>query len=424
MPETASPFPLPPQPRSFADSLARKINEVHVWSVRAGLRGTEVGLLFDGLCQRLVIAGVPLWRAFAGMRTLHPQWGGYSYIWWRDRRLERLPQFARGSRYEQEVQASPHGHLGRQADDQAEELYLRRHLVGSEAQLDFPVLEDLAAAGATDYFAGLVRFGDRGEVSRGSGIGYSFVTDRTEGFREDDLVLLKAVLPVFSLAVMSYACHRISAGLLAAYLGEDAGQRVHAGAVERGSVEQIPAVLWYADIRGFTAIADSIPGADVIELLDEVFEALAAPLRPSGGQVLKFIGDGMLAIFPFDNATRVRTCRCAVDAAAQAMCAVDRLNAERYAASKPTVAVDLALHLGEVHYGNIGAVDRLDFTVIGSAVNEVARIEALCEPPGYQVLVSAELAAAVGDNCHLVPLGFHALRGLREMQEIYGLDLG
>ena len=428
MPESASPSPLPPLPHSFDDPLGRKIIELHVWAVGEGLRGTEAAPLFDGLCQRLVIAGVPLWRAFAGMRTLHPQWGGYAYTWWRDRGLERPAQFARGNRYEQDVQASVFGHLQRQADEQVIErgplLHLRRRLVGSEAQLDFPVLEDLAAASATDYFAGLVGFGDGGDVSRGSGIGYSFATDRREGFGEHDLVLLKAVLPVVSLAIMSYAGHRIAAGLLAAYLGEDAGRRVHAGAVERGSVDGIRAVLWYADIRGFTAIADSMPSAEVIALLDEVFEALAAPLRPCGGQVLKFLGDGMLAIFPFDNATRDRTCRRALDAAAEAVCAVDRLNAARREASKPTIAVDLALHLGEVQYGNIGAVDRLDFTVIGPAVNEVARIEALCEPLGRQVLVSAELAAAVGANCRLVPLGRHALRGVRGMQEIYGLDLG
>ena len=428
MPDTRSPSPLPPLLQSFDDPLGRKIIELHVWSVGEGLRGAEAAPLFDGLCQRLIIAGVPLWRAFAGMRTLHPQWGGYAYTWWRDRGLEQSTQLARGDRYEQTLQASVFGHLVRQADEHGEKrgplLNLRRRLVGSEAQLDFPPLEDLAAAGATDYFAAIVGLGEGKAVPRGNGIGYSFATDRLEGFREDDLMLLKAVLPAVSLAISSYAGRRIAAGLLAAYLGEDAGRRVHAGAVERGSVEGIRAVLWYADIRGFTAIADSMPSPEVIALLDEVFEALAAPLRPCGGQVLKFIGDGMLAIFPFYNATRDRTCRRALDAAAEAMCAVDRLNAARRESSKPTVAVDLALHLGEVQYGNVGAVDRLDFTVIGPAVNEVARIEALCEPLGWQVLVSAEFAAAVGANSRLVPLGCHALRGVREMQEIHGLELG
>jgi adenylate cyclase len=224
--------------------------------------------------------------------------------------------------------------------------------------------------------------------------------------------------------MMTHAGHTIAAGLLEAYLGNDAGRRVHAGAVGRGSFESIRAVLWYADIRAFTAIADTTPGPLVIELLDEVFEALTASLRLSGGQVLKFLGDGMLAIFPFDEAARERVGDRALDAAAEAMRAVDRLNAARHEAGKPLVAVDLALHLGEVLYGNVGAVDRLDFTVIGPAVNEAARIEALCEPLGHRVLVSAELAAAVGDSSRLAPLGHHTLRGVREPREIYGLELG
>jgi adenylate cyclase len=235
--------------------------------------------------------------------------------------------------------------------------------------------------------------------------------------------LIQAVLPAVSLAIMSDAGHTIASGLLAAYLGGDAGSRVHAGAVERGSVESIRAVLWYADIRGSTAIADRWPGTMVIDLLDEVFEALAAPLRRRGGQVLKFLGDGLLATFPFEEAARPETCRGALDAAAEAMAALDRLNAARTEAGKPTAAVDLALHLGEVLYGNVGAVDRLDFTVIGPAVNEVARIEALCEPLGRKVLVSAELAAALGGSRRLEPLGAHRLRGVRDPRDIYALPL-
>src|SRR6516225_2448121 len=147
-----------------------------------------------------------------------------------------------------------------------------------------------------------------------------------------------------------------------------------------------------------TPISDTTPGLAVMEFLDEVFETLTASLRPRGGQVLKFLGDGMLAIFPFDDATREQVCRQALDAAAEAMHAIERLNAARRQAGRRAAAVDLALHLGEVLYGNVGAVDRLDFTVIGPAVNEAARIEALCEPLGRNVLVSSELAAAVGSN--------------------------
>ena len=423
-----TPSRMPALPGSFDDPLGRKIIDLHVWAVGEGLRGAEAAALFDGLCRRLVDAGVPLWRGFAGMPTLHPQWGGYGYTWWRHLNAIQPAQFERGDEYEQEILNSPFGHLIRQAEtsagDRAPWLFMRRRLAGADALLDFPNLEKLAAVGATDYFAELVRFGADGDPSRGTGIGYSFATDRPEGFHDDHLVLIKAILPVVSLAMMALAGHTIAAGLLAAYLGADAGRRVHAGAIERGSVESIRAVLWYADIRGFTTMADTTPGAVVVEVLDEIFETLTASLRSRGGQVLKFLGDGMLAIFPFEDATREQTCRRALDAAAEAMRAVDQLQAARRAVDRPAAAVDLALHLGEVLYGNVGAVDRLDFTVIGPAVNEAARIEALCEPLGRKVLVSAELAAAVGDRCRLEPLGRHTLRGVREAREIYGLELG
>jgi adenylate cyclase len=418
---------MPSLPLSFDGPLGRKIIELHVWAVGEGLRGTEAAPLFDGLCQRLVGAGVPLWRAFAGMRTLHPQLGGYGYTWLRHLNAIQPSQFERGDEYEQVILRGPIGHLVREAEASAGGgdpwRNLRRRLAGPEAQIDLPLLDQLADAGGTDYFAEIVRFGSTDDPSRGTGIGYSFATDRPGGFADDDLTLLKAVLPVISLAMMTHAGHTIASGLLAAYLGADAGRRVHAGAVERGSVESIRAVLWYADMRAFTAMADATPGAAVIELVDEVFETLTASLRPRGGQVLKFLGDGVLAIFPFEDATREQICRQALDAAAQAMHAVDQLNAARRETGKPVVAVDLALHLGEVLYGNVGAVDRLDFTVIGPAVNEAARIETLCEPLGRKVLVSAELSAAVGEDRRLVPLGLHTLRGVREPREIYGLEL-
>ncbi len=286
----------------YDGALGRQIIELHVWAVRQGLLGTGAAELFDGFCQRLVFGGMPLWRASAAMRTLHPQWGGYSYTWRRDLNSIEPSQFERGNEHRQVWLTSPFAYLVGQAQARGENgdpwLHLRRRLAGPEAQLDFPVLEDLAGAGGTDYFAQIVRFGPEGDASRGTGIAYSFATDRGEGFGEDDLVLLRAVLPAVSLAIMTHAGHTIASGLLEAYLGGDAGRRVHAGAVERGSVESIRAVLWFADMRGFTKLADSTSGLDVIELLDEVFETLTAPLRSRGGQVLKFMGDGMLAIFP------------------------------------------------------------------------------------------------------------------------------
>ena len=260
--------------------------------------------------------------------------------------------------------------------------------------------------------------------SQGTGIVYSFATDRKGGFSDDDTTLVQATLPALSLAMKAHAGHVIASGLLGTYLGEDAGRRVHAGSIMRGSVDNLRAVIWYADIRGFTTISDSTPGSVVVELLNDVFEILTASLRPRGGQVLKFIGDGMLAIFPFEDADRAETCRRALDAAIEAMGNIDALNAARAAAGAPFAPVDLALHLGEALYGNVGATDRLDFTVIGPAINEVARIEALCEPLGRAVLVSAEFVAGMtAADSRLESLGRHALRGVKEPKEIFALDL-
>jgi adenylate cyclase len=365
-----------------------------------------------------------LWRGFAAMRTLHPQWGGYGYSWLREQDAVELQQFGRGGG--PGWRESPFAYLLRQANTRTrvEEpwLHLRRHLTGPDAQLDFPVLQELAAEGGSDYFAEIVGFGADQDPSYGTGVAYSFATDWPGGFCDDDLALLQAVLPALSLAMMSYAGHTIASSLLAAYLGSDAGRRVHSGEIERGSVQSLRAVLWYADIRGFTAIADATAGGAVIELLDEVFETLTASLRRRGGQVLKFMGDGMLATFPLEEEGGARVCRAALDAAGEAQQALDRLNSARATAGKPIAAVDLALHIGEVLYGNVGAVDRLDFTVIGPAVNEVARIETLCEPLGRRILVSAELAAAVGDSHRLEPLGRHRLRGVSEPRAIYALE--
>jgi adenylate cyclase len=410
---------------SLDPALGRKIIDVHIWAVRQGLRGATVDELFDGFCQRLVVAGLPLWRGFAGMRTLHPQWGGYGYTWRRDLNAIEYDRFGRGVDTNPDWVESPFRFLINQIRVSEDDVVsMRRRLEGPDAQLDFPMLKSLAAAGATDYVAQFFRFGPQGDPSRGTGVAYSFATDLADGFTDDDLTLLRAVLPAASIAMMAKAGHNIARSLLEAYLGGDAGRRVHMGAIDRGSVEIIRAALWFADVRGFTAIADAAPGPVLIELLDEVFETLTAALRPRDGQVLKFLGDGMLAIFPCSEATQDATCGRALEAATEAMAAIAALNEARRAAGKPIAAVDLALHLGDVLYGNVGAVDRLDFTVIGPAVNEVARIEALCEPLGRNLLLTAEFAASVSDRSRLEPLGRHELRGVREAREIFGLVVG
>ena len=283
---------------------------------------------------------------------------------------------------------------------------------------------DFYAAGATDYVCLAFRFGEAGDPSHGTGVLYSFTTDRRGGFRTAEIDLLRSTLPGLSLAMKAHTGHDIASGLLRTYLGRDAGSRVHSGAVERGTVDGLRSVLWYADLRGFTRISDVSSGAAIVEMLNDAFETLTAALRPRGGHVLKFIGDAMLATISFDERDEKAACRRALDAAVEASANLKIRNLERVAAGLPFADVDIALHVGEVLYGNVGAVDRLDFTVIGPAVNEVVRMEKLCEPLGQPILFSSRFAEAAG-RCdgRLASLGHFQLRGVDEAKEIFGLRL-
>ena len=268
---------------NYDGALGRQIIELHVWAVRQGLLGTGAAELFDGFCQRLVLGGLPLWRASAAMRTLHPEWGGYSYLWRRDLNAIEPSQFERDNQNSQVWLTSPFAYLVGQAEAGGNPwLHMRRRLTGPEALLDFPLLEELASAGAADYFAKSSVSGRRAMTSRGTGIGYSFATDRREGFGEDDLTLLQAVLPALSLAMMTHAGHTIASGLLASLSrrrrratgpcrsgGARFGRERARGAV----VRRYPGL--YSDCR--RVARDSC----VIELLNEIFEIIDRPASPS-----------------------------------------------------------------------------------------------------------------------------------------------
>jgi adenylate cyclase len=413
-----------PAPKANVEPIQGQILETYEWAVQAGLRAVVSSDLFAGFCQRLLAAGLPLWRAYAATATLHPQMNGYGYTWRRDLSGVQPEQYGQHGENVSRWLESPLYDLIRRRREGEDVTRLRRRLEQGPEQRDFPALREYFAAGATDYVARLFPFGRDGDRSRGSGIVYSFIADSEGGFSDEQAALLDATLPALSLAMKADVGHVIASGLLETYLGHDAGRRVHEGAIERGSATRLKAVLWYADIRGFTGITDATPGPIVIDMLNEVFEALTATLRARGGQVLKFIGDAMLATFSLEEGDPAPTCRRALDAALEATQRLDASNATRAAAGLPVAMVDLALHLGEVFYGNVGAVDRLDFTVIGPAVNEVARIEALCEPLGRQVLVSADFVAAAQDfGGRLQSLGRHCLRGVGEPKEIFALTL-
>jgi adenylate cyclase len=374
------------------------------WLAGQGDVPAEAPALLAGLCERLVAAGVPLTRVSAGVPTLHPQLSGRQFIWRRgESNVEAIP-YGRGVERSSDYLDSPVRALHRGAGP------LRRRLDGPERQLDLPLLETLAEAGATDYLAMALRFGS------GRGGYVSWVTDRPGGFDAEALALLESLLPLLALRLELEANQDKTRGLLATYLGGDAARRVLAGEIERGRGERIRAAILLADLRGFTALSDRLPAEEVMVLLNDYFEIVTTQVEKNRGQVLKFIGDGLLAVFDLDGSCRGTACCQAVHAAIDAVRAMAAWNSRR---TEP-LALGIALHLDEVLYGNIGAAGRLDFTVIGKAVNEAARIEALCRTLGRQVLTSASFARSC--SCEpLVSLGSHRLRGIREAQEIFAL---
>ena len=398
------------------------------WLVEQGLRGVALDEQVDGFCRRVVNAGFPARRFNMSIGTLHPRHGARSYVW-RSGGLE-TEDHPRQRNDDQRIGylRSPIYHLRSTG-----EIRLRRRL-DTGAPLDFPVLADLRAAGMTDYAARLVRFdGTDAPLPRmGSafdpilqldplqGIFFSCATDAPGGFDEGHLKQLGEVLPYLALAVKSRSTLDVARTLLETYLGADAGQRVLTGEIDRHSVHSINAVIWLCDLRGFSAVASRVRHQELIEILDAYLELMARPVLDNQGQILKFMGDGFLATFDLSQRDRQDVCLDAVRAAGELVETFPRFNTERRAANQRTLDFGIGMHLGEVVYGNIGASERLDFTVVGSAVNEASRIEAMCRPLQRKVLMSNtfhEAAVACGDK--MISVGFHALRGIAEPRELF-----
>jgi len=244
-----------------------------------------------------------------------------------------------------------------------------------------------------------------------------------KGFDDASISLMEGLMPAFATAFLARTMRKTTRALLATYLGQDAADRVLAGNVIRGRAEKVRAVVWFADLVGFTRVADTQPGEVVLAMLNDYAEAQVEAIESHGGHVLKFIGDGLLAIFP--SAEESSACRSALDAADDFRARVRALNERRGADGLPTSNAHIALHIGEVLYGNVGSMRRLDFTVLGAAVNEAARIESLCGSLDQPVIVSTAFADAAGDvRSRLVSLGRYAMKGVSKPQELFTLDAG
>ncbi len=385
------------------------------WIAEAGLSGRRELHLLQGFCERAGAAGLPLRRAVLGVDTLHPVLEGRIFHWEAnaapgESEYGRINPGASDASWRQ----SPFFHLY-----ESGVTMMRRRLPAPAGE--FPVLDELGQQGMTDYVAIVNRFGADGAIGMMDCTFSSWATNREGGFADADLEALEFLVPSLALAIKSASIARIAETLVETYLGRDAGHRVLRGHIERGVADKISAVLWFSDLQGFTRITDTAPPEQIIPLLNDYADAIVSAIQFQGGEVLKLIGDGILAIF--DAAAAADACGCALDAAADARRGVAELNQRRKAAGLPVTRFYLGLHAGEVFYGNIGSVDRLDFTVVGPAVNEASRIAAMCRAVDQDVLLSSAFAEAAGaQRGRLVSVGRYALRGVQRPQELYTLD--
>jgi len=376
------------------------------WLLRDAWEAASIPELLARLSRQLVAVGVPLFRANLMVRTLHPQVMGQAHVWTRDADAVETRTLSHERAREEVFLESPFVPIlaGRGG--------VRRRLEGPDAVLDFPVLRDLARQGVTDYVAMPLPFSD-GRIHA-----LTLATQRPGGFATAHLGFVHEILPLVSRLTEVHSLRHTARTLLDTYLGRDTGGRVLEGRIRRGDGEEIPAVVWWCDLRGSTALAERLPRREYLEVLNRFFESSAGAVIAHGGEVLKFIGDAVMAIFPLSG--RPDAAARALAAARETLRRVARWNAHRAEGGGEPLRVALALHEGEVTYGNVGVAGRLDFTVTGPAVNEVARLEALSKKLGRSVVASAAFAARSPEP--LRSLGPHSLRGLSETREVFALE--
>jgi adenylate cyclase len=401
--------------------------ELSEWLTQAGLAGASETDIVSGFCDRCVAAGLPLARALLFIDTLHPVHEGRLLRWGYGLGKSPLLEYGRTSpdalaasgAGPQDVEMaerwrnSPHYKMLQTGDS-----FLRRR-VNAATKDEFPVLSDFLAAGITDYVAIINRFAPEGIIGEMDGVYSSWATRVPEGFSDVQIAALERIAPYLALALKSVSLARMTATLMETYLGRDAGRRVLGGRIVRGIAERIDAVVWFSDLRGFTRITDTAP-EQAIPLLNDYSDAIVSAIHEHGGDVLKLIGDGTLAIFTAED--RAHACGAALSAAIAARARIDELNRRRAADGKPKTDMYLGLHVGEVFYGNVGSRERLDFTVIGPAVNEASRIAAMCRSVDQPILMSSAFANVGGIKRRLVSVGRYALRGVAHPQELFTLD--
>jgi adenylate cyclase len=398
---------------------ATDVDRLTDWIVRRGLEGAEETDLLREFCEKSDEAGLPIARALAIIDTLHPVHEGTVFRW-RNDNIEEEATIQYGRTTEgaaaESWQRSPFYHLLQTGGEE-----LRRRLAFGEVA-DFPIVQEMKDAGHTDYIVFVHRFASGATIGEMDCVYSGWSTRSPQGFSDANIVALRQLVPALHLAIKSAALAKVADTLVEVYLGRDAGRRVLEGRIQRGVADRIEAALWFSDLRSFTTITDTAPPGEIIPLLNDYAEVVITAIYEAGGDVLKLIGDGTLALFRADDPSEA-CCR-ALKAEELVRGRVKELNERRRAEERPVTSVYVGLHIGEVFYGNIGSVERLDFTVVGPAVNEASRIASMCRSVDRSVLVSSTFADCLpaAERARLVSVGRFALRGVGQAKELFTLD--
>jgi adenylate cyclase len=389
------------------------------WLVKQGLTGLPENDLIRGFCERCRAGGLDISRASVFIDTLHPIFEGRGFRW-NDTETNESDMFEYRSTSEGEAaqnwRRSIFYHMLESSLDELEIDFADR------ASLEFSLIDELAAKGHRHLVAFVHRFGEAGTLGQMDCVYSYWVTRRDEGFGELSLAALRDLVPLLGLAIKSAAQVDIARTLGRVYLGRDASEQVLRGRMSRGVTERIKAVLWFSDLRGSTAISERIGPDEIIPFLNDYAQASIDAIHDAGGEVLKLMGDGVLAMFTHDNMAVAK--HAALRAERRFRHNMNSLNARRSAEGRPTTSAYVGLHVGEVFYGNIGSEDRLDFTVVGPAVNEVSRIASMCGSVDREFLTSSDFWSGLNatGRGYLVSTGRFALRGIGRAQELYTLD--
>ncbi|WP_442581548.1 adenylate/guanylate cyclase domain-containing protein [Mesorhizobium sp. ASY16-5R] len=397
----------------------RDVEKIAAWVAAKGLEGeTEIALL-HGFCEKCRETGLAIGRAIVIIDTLHPIYEGRGFRWREDDAEEDpLLEFKRNS--DDTLSASwtnsPFHHLLQKGGGE-----LRCRLHAGETG-GFEAVEEIRAEGQTDYYAAVHMFAPDAVLGEMDNLGSRWTTARPGGFSDSEIDALRFLTPLLGLAIKSASLARVPVAVVETYLGRDAGRRVLQGRMSRGVAETVNAVLWFSDMRGYTTLSETIASDQLIPLLNDYAEAVISSVHGAGGDVLKLMGDGTLAIFTDSDPSAA--CLAAMQAEADLGLRLGDLNLRRAAAGEPVSTIYLGLHIGDVFYGNIGSPDRLDFTVVGQAVNEVSRIASMCRSADRNVLFSTAFREALpnDERGKLVCVGRYALRGVGRAQELFTLD--